>query len=110
MKFLDRKIILFWSKIATLFVGVILAIVYQFTGKSAVLLVGLALFAVSFLLMAVTEIGNLVALKAQVIEGETDEEKEKKRKELYNKKLLAAVKMALAGGMAVFTLVVMFLF
>lgn len=110
MKALDRKQILFWSKIATLFVGIVLAIVYQFTGKGAVLLVGLALFAVAFLLMAITEIGNLVALKAKVIEGETPEEQEKSRKELYNQKLLAAVKMALAGGMAVFTIVIMFLF
>ena len=110
MKLSDRKMILFWSKMATLFVGIVLALCYQFTGKAVLLYVGLSLFAVAFLLMSLTEIGELVALRAAVVEGETEEEKEKNRKELYNKKLVAAVKMALAGIMAVFTLVVMFLF
>ena len=107
---IDRWNVFFWSKIVCLFVGIVLAVVYQFTGSGACLLVGLAFFACAFLLMAVTEISTLVALSATLIEEETPEQIEQKKKELYNKKLVSVVKMILSVGMAAFVFVVMFLF
>ena len=106
----DRKTIMFWSKIIILAVGVALAITFQFTGKDIVLLLGLAFLAAAFVLIAISEIAELVALRACVVEGDTPEAKEKSRKELHNKKVLTAVKMAFAVGFAVLALVIMFLY
>ena len=106
----DRFQILYWSKIATFFVGIVLSVVYQFTGSGTCLLTGLALFACAFLLITVTEIANLVVLSATLIEEETPAQVEQKKKELANKKLLAVCKMLLSFGMGAFAIVIMFLF
>ena len=106
----DRFVILFWIKIAALFAGIVLSVIFQFTGNGISLLIGLAFFACAFLLMAVTEAANLVALHSTVIEAQTPEETEKKKRELYNKKLLAICKMILSVGMGVFAVVIIFLF
>ena len=107
---LNRMNVFFWTQVCCLFVGIVFSMVFQFTGSSACLLVGLAFFACGFLIMALSEISELIVLKATLIEEEAPEQIEQKKKELYNKKLLAVVKMILAIGMAAFVLVVMFLF
>ena len=106
----DRVSVFFWAKIITLFVGVVLCVAFQFSGVAAVLLSGLAFFACAFLLIGADEAANLVVLHATVIEETSPEETEKKKKELYNKKLVSVVKMILAFGMAAFTVVILFLF
>ena len=106
----DRFQILFWSKIAILFVGIVLSVVYQFTGNGTCLLCGLAFFACAFFLISVTEIANLVVLGATVIEEQTPEQVEQKKKEISNKKLLCFCKLILSFGMGVFAVVIMFLF
>jgi len=106
----DRYQVLFWSKISILFIGIILSVVYQFTGSGPCLLVGLAFFACAFLLISVAEIMNLVILKATIIEEGTPEQVEQKKKEIANKKLLSFCKLVLSFGMGVFAVVIMFLF
>ena len=110
MSKIDRFEVLFWTKMLALFVGIVLAVVYQFTGTGVLILIGLAFFACAFLLMTVTEVSNLVALHATVIEAENSEQIETKKRELYNKKLLAWCKMILSLGMGAFAIVIMFLF
>ena len=110
MKREERKKIFLWAKIIALTVGLVLATVYQFAGVSALALVSLAFFAAAFLMMAVTEIEQLLFLQNLKIEAQTEEENQAKTKELRHNKLVAAVKMLLSGGMAVFTVVVMCLF
>lgn len=106
----ERIEIVLWAKVVALAVGLVLAVVYQFTGVVPVLFVGLAIFAAAFLMMALTEIEKLVYLANTKIDGENEDEMAQKAKNLKNKKLVACVKMLLAGGFAVFTVVVMFLF
>lgn len=110
MKRFEREKIFMWAKLLAFTVGLTLSITFQFTGVSALALVGLAFFAAGFLMMAVSEIGTLVYLQNTKIEAETEEENQIKTKELKTKKLVGAVKMLFCGGMSAFTIVVMFLF
>ena len=106
----DKFVALFWTKIVALFVGIVLSVAYQFSGSGPCLLAGLAFFACAFLLICVTEAINLVVLRTTIIEEQTPEQVEQKKKELSNKRLLAFCKMILAFGMGVFAIVILFLF
>ena len=117
--FVNNKIF-FYSKMFALFVGLCLALAFQFTGIKILALISLAFFAAAFLMMAVTEIANLIVLQNYKVNEDSEANSSegndsdlgkniKLNGAVYNKKLISAVKLLLCGAMAVFTIVIMFL-
>ena len=116
--FVNNKIF-FFSKMSALFVGLCLALAFQFTGIKILALIALAFFAAAFLMMSVTEIANIIVLQnykvnedSQVNISESNDSdlgNNVKLNGIYNKKLVSAVKLLLCGAMAAFSILIMFL-
>lgn len=124
---------LFWIRFGFLSCGLIFAITFQFTGIWILAMIGLASFALAFLLMTVSEIDKLIFLQSKTVEQHFDVEDnivlehdnnnevdaslnqlssklEQNKKEVYFKKLVLGIKILFSLSFAIFTVVVMFLF
>lgn len=110
MKREERKIILSWSKYIAFFIATLFVVFFQIWGHAVFVVISLALYTAAFSIITLAEIENFIYISNTKIEGETQEEIEKKTKELKDKKIFSISKFVLSGVFALFTLVVLIYF
>ena len=106
----QRNVVFFWAKIVAFAIGVILACVFQFVGIKLACLVGLAFFAMGFVVEIIDSLFCTIELFATKIESDSAEDSAERISDLKKKKAWAIARIVLSTLMAVFAIVVMVLF